>query len=162
STRGGMAGSLGAAALQFRGPRMSGVCGRHDFLRARRGRPALRGAQLQVSSAARHPVLCKSRQQHAVPGRRGAECARRRDAAARSGAAVALVDEAHRLGGNGAPATLVRAVRESASITLLPATVAAGYYADHWVALTQQARMTKMRARAVVFATGVIEQPGVF
>jgi sarcosine oxidase subunit alpha len=82
--------------------------------------------------------------------------------AAQAGAQVALVDESLRLEGNGAPAALIRAVRDSASITLYPATVAAGYYADHWVALAQQARMTKMRARAVVFATGVIEQPAVF
>ena len=83
-------------------------------------------------------------------------------AAAQAGAQVALADEALRLTGNGAPPALVRAVRDSASITLFPATVAAGYYADHWVALAQQARMTKMRAGAVVFATGVIEQPAVF
>ncbi|HEY4445256.1 MAG TPA: 2Fe-2S iron-sulfur cluster-binding protein [Steroidobacteraceae bacterium] len=83
-------------------------------------------------------------------------------AAAQAGAQVALVDESPRMEGNGAPAALVRAVHDSVSITLFPATVAAGYYADHWVALAQQARMTKMRARAVVFATGVIEQPAVF
>ncbi len=83
-------------------------------------------------------------------------------AAAQAGAQVALVDESLRLGGNGASPALVRAVHESASITLFPATVAAGYYADHWVALAQQARLTKMRAGAVVFATGVIEQPAVF
>jgi sarcosine oxidase subunit alpha len=47
-------------------------------------------------------------------------------------------------------------------IERLPATYAAGYYADHWVALVEPARMTKMRARAVVAATGVAEQPAVF
>jgi sarcosine oxidase subunit alpha len=83
-------------------------------------------------------------------------------AAAQAGAQVALADESLRLEGNGAPTALVRAVRDSGSITLFPATVAAGYYADHWVALAEQSRMTKMRARAVVFATGVIEQPAVF
>jgi sarcosine oxidase subunit alpha len=83
-------------------------------------------------------------------------------AAAQGGAQVALVDESLRLTGNGASPALIRAVHESASITLFPATVAAGYYADHWVALAQQAHLTKMRARAVVFATGVIEQPAVF
>src|SRR3984893_7982840 len=81
--------------------------------------------------------------------------------AAQAGAQVALVDESLRLEGNGAPAALIRAVRDSASITLFPATVAAGYYADHWVALAQQARMTKMRASAVVVATGGSEQPAV-
>jgi sarcosine oxidase subunit alpha len=82
--------------------------------------------------------------------------------AAAAGAQVALVDEASWLAGNGAPQELVRAVHDSSAITLLPATIAAGYYADHWVALASPTRMTKMRARAVVFATGVIEQPAVF
>ena len=83
-------------------------------------------------------------------------------AAAQAGAQVALVDESARLDGNGAPPALARAVHESPCIALHPATVAAGYYADHWVALASPTRMTKMRARAVVFATGVIEQPAVF
>ena len=83
-------------------------------------------------------------------------------AAAQAGAQVALADESLRLTGNGAPPTLLRAVQDSPGIALFPATVAAGYYADHWVALAEGARMTKMRARAVVFATGVIEQPAVF
>jgi sarcosine oxidase, subunit alpha len=83
-------------------------------------------------------------------------------AAAEAGAQVALVDEAPRLSGNGAPQALVRAAHDSPSITLFPATVAAGCYADHWVALACDAHLTKMRARAVVFATGVIEQPAVF
>ena len=50
----------------------------------------------------------------------------------------------------------------SPSIELLTSTYAAGYYADHWVALVEPTRMTKVRAGAVVFATGVIEQPAVF
>ncbi|MEP6885657.1 MAG: 2Fe-2S iron-sulfur cluster-binding protein [Gammaproteobacteria bacterium] len=83
-------------------------------------------------------------------------------AAAASGARVALVDESLRLSGNGAPSSLVRAVQDSAGINLYPATIAAGYYADHWVALAQQSYLTKMRAGAVVFATGVIGQPAVF
>ncbi len=82
--------------------------------------------------------------------------------AATAGAQVALVDEASQLAGNGAPQTLLRAVHDSASITLYPGTVAAGYYADHWVALASSTHMTKMRAKAVVFATGMIEQPAVF
>ena len=83
-------------------------------------------------------------------------------AAAAAGAKVALVDEASRLTGNGAPPALVQAAHDSPSIAPYPATVAAGYYADHWVALASPTRMTKMRARAVVLATGVIEQPAVF
>jgi sarcosine oxidase subunit alpha len=91
-------------------------------------------------------------------------------AAASAGAAVALVDEQWRLGGAGgvdgaepqALAALTAAVHASARIRLYSNTVAAGYYADHWVALAEPDRMTKMRAKAVVFATGVIEQPAVF
>jgi sarcosine oxidase subunit alpha len=83
-------------------------------------------------------------------------------AAAAAGAQVALVDEGFELTGNGAPAALVQAARKSPSITTHPATVAAGYYADHWLALASPTRMTKMRAKAVVLATGAIEQPAVF
>jgi sarcosine oxidase subunit alpha len=83
-------------------------------------------------------------------------------AAVETGAQVALVDESLRLEGNGAPPAWVRAVHNSRSIAVYPATVAAGYYADHWVALASPTCMTKMRAKAVVFATGVIEQPAVF
>ncbi|HEV7613371.1 MAG TPA: 2Fe-2S iron-sulfur cluster-binding protein [Steroidobacteraceae bacterium] len=83
-------------------------------------------------------------------------------AAAEKGARVALVEESFRLAGNGAPSALVRAAQASAAITVYPATVAAGYYADHWVALAQDSYLTKMRAKAVVFATGVVEQPAVF
>ncbi len=90
--------------------------------------------------------------------------------AAGAGARVGLVEEAFRLGGTGpwgergeeAVQGLVQAVHESPGITVFPATVAAGYYSDHWLALAEPHRMTKMRAKAVVFATGVIEQPAVF
>ncbi len=90
--------------------------------------------------------------------------------AAAAGARVGLVEEAFRLGGTGpwgergeeSVQGLVKAADDSAGITLFPATVAAGYYSDHWLALAEPHRMTKMRAKAVVFATGVIEQPAVF
>jgi sarcosine oxidase subunit alpha len=83
-------------------------------------------------------------------------------AAAQAGAQVALVDESLRLTGNGAPPTLLREVHDSPAIALYPATEAAGCYADLWVALASPAYMTKMRAKAVVLATGVIETPAVF
>jgi sarcosine oxidase subunit alpha len=92
-------------------------------------------------------------------------------AAAAAGARVALVDEAFRLGASGmglddgarrATRALIAAVNGSPGITVCSATVAAAYYADHWIALADAARLTKMRAKAVVFATGVIEQPAVF
>lgn len=90
-------------------------------------------------------------------------------AAAAAGARVTLVDEAARLGGAQVAAderarvrALVDALEGSGRVTVLKETVAAGYYADHWVALAEPGRLTKMRARAVVLATGVIEQPAVF
>ena len=92
-------------------------------------------------------------------------------AAAAAGARVALVEEAPRLGGSGwglrdgsqaSTRALIESVCSSSTITLFNATVAAAYYADHWVALADTERLTKMRAKAVVFATGVIEQPAVF
>ncbi len=89
--------------------------------------------------------------------------------AAAAGASVGLVDEGFRLGGSAAGGSgygpvraLTEAVSASPRITVFGATVAAGCYADHWVALAEPTRMTKMRAKAVVFATGVIEQPAVF
>ena len=41
-------------------------------------------------------------------------------------------------------------------------TEAAGYYADHWIALVDAQRLTKLRARSVVIASGAMEQPAVF
>jgi sarcosine oxidase, subunit alpha len=90
--------------------------------------------------------------------------------AAAAGASVGLVDEGFRVGGAGASPNgereslqkLIETVNHSPNISVLSSTVAAGYYADHWVALAEPHRMTKMRAKAVVFATGVIEQPAVF
>ena len=90
--------------------------------------------------------------------------------AADAGARVLLVDENARLGGSGRwsgmPENVVadQLARISAHerIEVLTRTFAAGYYADHWVALVEPERLTKVRARAVVFATGVIEQPAIF
>jgi len=82
--------------------------------------------------------------------------------AARAGARVVLVEEAARPGGSGADPALIEEASRHSSITLLCATVAAGVYADRWVALAEASRLTKMRAAAVVFATGVIETPAVF
>jgi sarcosine oxidase subunit alpha len=96
------------------------------------------------------------------------------DEAARLGARVVLVDESARVGGSArgrlavsseeqqALRQLIDRTEQSAAIEVLTSTCAAGYYADHWVALDEGVRLTKMRARAVVFATGVIEQPAVF
>jgi sarcosine oxidase subunit alpha len=87
-------------------------------------------------------------------------------AAARAGARVTLVDEALRLGGSATHDAGLRdplaQVAQAATIEVLSGTFAAGCYVDHWVALAEPGRLTKMRARAVVHATGVIEQPAVF
>jgi sarcosine oxidase subunit alpha len=90
--------------------------------------------------------------------------------AADAGARVLLVDENARAGGcaawTGAAAQEIEAlmsrVAAAANIEVLTGTYAAGIYADRWVALVEPTRMTKVRAGAVVFATGVIEQPAVF
>ncbi len=95
-------------------------------------------------------------------------------AAAKAGCKVALVDDGPRLGGSGlfnlggneanrlAAMELVERVAEQANIKVYANTYAAGYYADHWVPLVEAGRITKMRARVVIFACGAIEQPTVF
>jgi sarcosine oxidase, subunit alpha len=107
-------------------------------------------------------------------------------AAADAGAGVMLVDENARLGGNsvwsagrGPSASqrdgdghhdggaadrdgLIARVLATPRIDVLSSTYAAGIYADRWAALIEPSRMTKVRAGAVVFATGVLEQPAVF
>jgi sarcosine oxidase subunit alpha len=95
-------------------------------------------------------------------------------AAARAGAKVLVVEENARAGGSlhyargGEDTTLDVLARLVAELTTLPnaelrtGTFAAGCYADHWVALVDAERLTKLRAKCVVFATGVAEQPAVF
>lgn len=95
-------------------------------------------------------------------------------AAAGAGAKVVVVDENAGVGGSlgyacgGQRQTtdtlqeLMAQVRAHAGIDVRPGTVASGYYADHWIPLVDDERMTKMRARAVVIATGAYEQPAVF
>jgi len=91
-------------------------------------------------------------------------------AAAEKGAQVILVDENPHAGGtlayqgpDGAALLedLLRKVRDL-GIDVRLATEAAGYYADHWVALVDETRLSKARAKAVVFANGAFEQPCVF
>jgi sarcosine oxidase subunit alpha len=95
-------------------------------------------------------------------------------AAAQSGADVVIVDENARSGGSGtyqfcsdeAQMLTVRALDDAIKahprIRLLTGTLAAAYYADHWVPLVEASRITKMRAKAVVVASGAFEQPAVF
>ncbi len=94
--------------------------------------------------------------------------------AASAGAATVLVDENARLGGSGGialgsdpkrhgcVAELVQRVHAEPRITVHCSTVVAACYADRWIALVDADRMTKMRARSVVVATGAYEQPAVF
>ena len=95
-------------------------------------------------------------------------------AAADAGAKVVLVDENARIGGSltyqrGGSDNSIAQLRGLESrvsahpkISVRCGTLAAGCYADNWVALVDGERMTKMRARAVIVASGVCEQPAVF
>ena len=91
-------------------------------------------------------------------------------AAAQAGSQVLIVDESPQLGGScrwaGAgrmsPEALIHQIEQHPRIQVLRSTFAAGYYADHFLALIEPGRMTKVRACAVVIATGVVEQPAVF
>jgi sarcosine oxidase subunit alpha len=95
-------------------------------------------------------------------------------AAATQGADVVLVDENPQPGGSGLyqlgadsarrarTATLLTEVLAHPRIRVMADTCAAGYYADHWVPLVERDRITKMRAGAVVVASGAYEQPAVF
>jgi sarcosine oxidase subunit alpha len=95
-------------------------------------------------------------------------------AGAEAGLDVLLVDEQPHLGGS----LLTQHARSRAASERLENLVAranalenlqirsetqvAGYYADHWVALVDEKRLTKLRTRSSIFATGCIEQPAVF
>ncbi len=95
-------------------------------------------------------------------------------ACADAGAKVCVVDENARIGGSltyqrggsdravGLLRDLDERVNRHPNITVRPGTLAAGYYADHWLPLIDDQRITKMRARAVIVASGVFEQPAVF
>ena len=95
-------------------------------------------------------------------------------AAADAGANVVLVDENARIGGSltyqrGGSDNSMAQLRDlemriaaHPNIRLRSGTLAAGCYADNWVALVDGERMTKLRARAIIVASGVYEQPAVF
>ena len=94
--------------------------------------------------------------------------------AAESGVQVLLVEETPRLGGSFCYQTardpearklhadLLARAQSLKNLELRTSTLAAGYYADHWIALIDSVRMTKLRARSVVVAAGCYEQPAVF
>ena len=93
---------------------------------------------------------------------------------AASGAKVLIIDENPHPGGtlsyrykNQGPEIellnqLLEKVNACNNIQLQSSTLASGYYADHWICLTNKERMTKLRARAVIVASGCYEQPAVF
>ncbi len=95
-------------------------------------------------------------------------------AAAEHGLKVMLVDEQSRPGGTlawqGAEHSdvsqhlsgLLDRANQLDNIELRCGTQAAGWYADHWVALIDGQRLTKLRAKATLVATGCFEQPAVF
>lgn len=94
--------------------------------------------------------------------------------AAANGMEVILVDENQQLGGSlsydragGADSQsmlddLVAKVSASANIKVYAGAYAAGYYQDHMVPVVKVDGITKVRAKAVIVATGVFEQPPVF
>ncbi len=94
--------------------------------------------------------------------------------AGRAGARVILVDENARIGGSlsyargtdARPRELLERmnldIAACTGIRVMPATFAAGYYADRSFALVDQDKMVKVRARSVIVATGVMEQPAAF
>ena len=93
--------------------------------------------------------------------------------AADTGARVVVVDENTRPGGSavydlagGTPdervQSLLARVASHPAISLRTGTSAAGWYSDHWIPLVDGDRITKLRARAVIAATGTFEQPAVF
>lgn len=95
-------------------------------------------------------------------------------AAASEGLEVVLVDENRNLGGSlnydyaGSDASrkileeLQAKVAATANIHVYLDAYAAGYYADHMVPVVTANGITRVRAKAVIVATGVFEQPPVF
>jgi sarcosine oxidase subunit alpha len=95
-------------------------------------------------------------------------------AGAEAGLDVLLVDEQPHLGGSlltqharsqevrDQLENLVARANALKNLQIRCETQVAGYYADHWVALVNENRLTKLRTRSSIFATGCIEQPAVF
>lgn len=91
-------------------------------------------------------------------------------AAAEQGVQVLLIDEQPHPGGSltwqHAGTQELKELLDRAAglrnLELRSGTQAGGCYADNWIALFDEGRLTKLRARAVVVATGCIEQPAVF
>ena len=95
-------------------------------------------------------------------------------AAAQQGLDVLLVDENPRPGGSFAwqwardPSAqqkfreLLSQVNALDNLKLRCGTQAAGWYSDHWIALCDEDRLTKLRSQTMLVAGGCFEQPAVF
>ncbi len=94
--------------------------------------------------------------------------------AAAEGLKVILVDENQQAGGSlsydyaGEQSvaelrnTLLSEVQAQKNIQLITDAYAGGYYADHLVPIVEKSGITKVRAKTVIVASGVFEQPPVF
>ncbi|MDX2217127.1 MAG: 2Fe-2S iron-sulfur cluster-binding protein [Oculatellaceae cyanobacterium bins.114] len=93
--------------------------------------------------------------------------------AAEAGADVVIVDENAQAGGSGSyqrggkttrldVTNLLEAIATHPNIRLYTNTQAAGYYTDHWIPLVHRDYLSKMRAKAVIVASGAYEQPAIF
>lgn len=82
------------------------------------------------------------------------------------GADVMIVEAGARLGGSllfEDPAASVQGLAAApANVRVLTSAIAQGLYGDNWVAVETRDRLYKVRARRVIVATGVFEQPIVF
>ncbi len=95
-------------------------------------------------------------------------------AAADEGARVILVDEQPQLGGSlawqwthdtQARNTLLELTEKATThpkIEIRCSTQVAGCYSDHWYALVDERRLTKLRTKALLVTSGCFEQPAVF
>ncbi len=94
--------------------------------------------------------------------------------AANAGLSVVLVDENQRIGGSlgydcagdlsqlNLLEALQANIKQHANITVHEQSYVAGYYADHLLPIVTPTGMIKQRAKAVIVASGVFEQPPVF
>jgi len=96
--------------------------------------------------------------------------------AAASGAEVLLIDENAELGGSlgyarfdvdgvrslALVSRLARRVASTPNIRVMTDATCTGMFADNWLAIVSGSRLYKARAKAVVVATGSLEQPAVF
>ena len=96
--------------------------------------------------------------------------------AANHNAEVIIIDDGEKLGGSLNYARfnsersdviklrdkLIKEVVTNKNITVLTGTKCTGWFSDNWLSLLNDNRLIKLRAKAVVTATGSLEQPAVF